>query len=372
MIIEGKNLFGEKTLKWENSQVALVVGRYEYFNRIVIDAIKKSNITEEEEKNDTGLLAEFGLAEDEIEISGIKTVDIEEFMGCCKVKGMYGKWYCYTNLGMLTQKQLSWIIEYAKAPSIHSVLVIEGTEYSKYKDLMNNKAFARGNTVNLFKMFRTGRKETCEYIKVGFGSLGVDIDNGAAEIFRYRMGGRFELYSEYVNKLAANSKGQKWTKATMESALGDTKHYSKETIVELMLKGTDSLNFSNRSKLMKQLLYLIEEFGAKDVVEYLRGQIEELIKYRMLMNMGKIPYRLRYNIEKVKESCGLDKVSNGLFKMLTKRASEISLEELYMIQRQLYEKDSNYQAMLYRAMLRRVLTDKEAKDAMERTLLFDT
>lgn len=325
---------------YEEVCVMFICGDKTLFNNIVGDKCAKL-CTNSSSELSSELKNEFGWSSNEDEETkeskkNINRVEIEQFMDVCYTPSLAGRWYCRVQMQELNEKAITWIKKYIKSPSSNALLVIEGTEYKQYKSWLTNKQLEYSRKANLIQLSFPTRKELISIITNMFSLRHVIVDKGAVELFMYRMGGRYDIYDQTIDEIVAKGKDKKehkvenWNESIMKERLGKIQHYSIDMVVSELLKERHSKKPSAQVKVIKILKYLIDEHGSKEVLNKVKYEVADLIKFRLWINEGKIPVNFRYPVEEVKNR--LDKNMNVIsFRIKANEASKFDLKDLVFI-----------------------------------------
>lgn len=306
---------------YESTRVMFVLGKYSWFNNTVCDALKSLCIDEETSNPIVmGIGDEFGVSDDTDEDFLSNSVDFNTFMEVIGVASINGRWFCKTDLSTLNKKQKETLLKYIKDPSPNGILVIVSSEWRDYKDWLKNRALGFSKSCHIMQLNYPNRQVLKSLVHQYFNYLDSDIDNGGLDFFIMRMSSAYDDYTEQIERIC------EMHQAEQEKAIknGDSNNNKKDKKPErdvitakdlkVYMKGIEnfivddyinelmkpvSSDKTNSKKVLKMMIALEEEKGAKNLVYELLNKIEEYIDFRILINSGYIPIGINYFFNEV-------------------------------------------------------------------------
>ena len=192
-----------------------------------------------------------------------------------------------------------------------------------------------------------------------------------------RMSNSYDEYEETIDKIIVASvpkdysdqvaKDWKYT-ITYDDALNAMKgieNFVLDDFIERLLIPMKSDKTNGKNKIYRMLAALEEEFGAQGLVNKLRYKIDDYIEFRVAINSGKIPIKVRFSVDSAKKALGDDskivKYSDYTFRRMANIASQTSLRDwtymrLILNNTSTWDK-SSYERVLYSLINRSVLTE---------------
>ena len=132
-----------------------------------------------------------------------------------------------------------------------------------------------------------------------------------------------------------------------------------------LLEPMTSDRTNGKNKIYKMLGSLIDEFGARGLVNVLKSKIDDYIEFRLAINTGIIPIKVRYSVPEAKNRLGekhkLSRYSDYTFRKMATIASSTSMRDwMYMkmiLSNASKMSDTSYEKVLYSIVNRSVLTE---------------
>jgi len=325
---------------YEKSRVIFVLGKHTIFKNIVCDELKRQCVKDDGFQYSAIVVEEFGL-EDDGEMDGT-SVDFNTFMAVIGVPSINGRWYCRTDLSVLTKNQKKTLESYMKDPSDNGLLVITSDNWRDYSFYMRNKVLNISNVSNYIELSFPNKDTLKKLVKQMFEDKGVEINSAALDFFLTRMSQAYDKYNEVIDDIVD------WHKeelgggiADEEISMVDMKRYMKGieyyVIDDLLYEVVKPLhsNKTNNKKVLRVMVALEDAMTAKTLVYQLLKNIDESIEFRVLINMGIIPIGLNYFfndvIKDVKEVYGekhkISNMSESVFRRKADLASRTSLRD---------------------------------------------
>lgn len=324
---------------YESAKVMFVFGKYPWFNNMVCDTIKDTVI-----EKDSGLgmtreyLDEFGVEPDESEDTEdnlSNSVDFDTFMDVIGVANINGKWYCKVDLSMLKAKQLEKLNKYIKSPSDNGRLVIVSEDWKDYRTYLNNKLLGFSKDVHLIQLSFPNKIVVKQLVNQYFTEKGLTVTSKEVDFFVIRMSSAYDEYEKTIDMILDKH-------GPGELELKDLKIYMKgiENYVldDFLIELTKPLSSDkmNNKKVLRMLVALQDELGAKNLVYQLLKKVDECIEFRLLINKGYIPISLNYFFKDVIESLPnkekYEKMNEWVFRRKADVASLTSLKDWQYIQ----------------------------------------
>lgn len=375
---------------YNDCRVMFITGQYNVFNNIVVDTLKDICKGSRSDNIDLELIKEFGISEaEQVEVSN--SVNLETFISVVNMPNINGKWFASADLKTLTKKQQDWLKEYIKKPSENGILAIFSLEYKDYKFWLSNKIIQSCKEVNLIQLSFPNSESLKSIVRKMFEKRNASIDESALELFIVRMSKSYDDYDSIIERMCVNSLSDKQDNdnsgklhtITYEKAFESLAGIENFVIEDFLRKITDQLNtdkVSGRNPIYRMLGYLIDEYGAKQLVNILKKKIDELIEFRLAINNGYIPIIVHYNIDEAKKLIGEENPiynkSDYTFRELSKLASKTSLLDwtyMKMILENVRYKydDTSYLRALYSLVSRSVLTESRINNDIGLDSIFD-
>ena len=297
---------------YDNTYVLFVFGKYPWFNDMVIDTMKSLVVGEESESENSEYTDEFGFTNTKTDFGATTSVDFDTFIEVVNVANINGKWICKCDYTGFNTKQKEKLSAYIKDPSDNGVLIVECTDWFKYKDMTNNKIIRMSNRVNLFEMNFPSRNILKTIVSQAFIEKGVELDNSAIDLFLMKMGRAYDKFEETISlvvdihenrveELKRHMEGVESseplnlevTSKELKSYMRNIEYFDIEDFVEELVNPNFTPKMGNK-KIIKMMAHLIEENGAKSLLYKTLKLINEYIEYRILINTGYIPIGINY------------------------------------------------------------------------------
>lgn len=369
---------------YKTAKVLFVTGQYDIFNNIVIDSVKDICRPIIVEDTDRELFdnSEFedDNSDDDIVVSN--SIDIDTFMKVNNISPASGKWFCNVNYEFMSKKQKDWLDRYMKDPSDNGKLVVCCREYKDYKQYLKHKIILNSTNIHLIQLNFPNRRTLESLVRLLFNNNGVEIEESAIELFIMRMSSSYDKYGEVIDKIISesvpiehlNKNGQvddnwKYT-ITYDDTFNAMKGIENFVLDDLLAKllvpiKSDKLDGRN-NKVFRMLDSLMKEMGPRQLVNKLRYKIDDYIEFRLAINSGVIPIRVKFSVPEAKERLGdssrLSKLSDYTFRKMAIIASQTSLKDwLYMkmLLSNIFRgaKDEDYERVLHTIITRTTLTE---------------
>ena len=279
---------------YENTSVMFVTGKYTIFNNMVADTLKQICIDSEENVNDAILFDdEFGVGTDDKSDTALNNVDFNTFMDVNTVASINGKWFCRTDLSALSKKQKEKLNEYIKNPSDNALLVITSTDWQVFKEYNKNRTLTVSKRSHIMSLGFPNKPILKQIVKQMFESKGLIVDAAAVDLFIIRLSHAYDDYENVINNIKEIHKEGNIDAKLMKGYLKGIENYVIEDYIYELVKPLSSA-LTNNKKVLRMMMILEEELGAKNLVYQLIKIIDECIEYRILINNGYIPIGIRY------------------------------------------------------------------------------
>lgn len=361
---------------YQSAKVLFVIGQYNIFNNIAIDAMKDICKPSRVEITDDTLLKDFGIEESNI-VNTLNIVDIDTFSKVIHMASMSGLWFSSINYGFASKKHKDWIMNYIKEPSNNGRLVVYCTEYKDYKSLLRNKLIVNSNYIHMIQLNFPYRNTLETIVKQLFNQKGVNIEQKAIELFIMRMSNSYDDYEEIIDRVVMQSvpmnkdtgeidSSWKYT-ITYENALEALKgveNFVLDDFIDKLLipMGSDKPNLKN--KIFKMWAALNEELGPVQLVNKLKFKIDDYIEFRLAINEGLIPIKVRFSVPEAKQRIGesnrISKFSDYAFRRMAITASRTSLrdwEYMKLILSNAGYNNESYEKVMYSLINRSILNE---------------
>lgn len=294
---------------YDNTYVLFVFGKYPWFNNMVIDTMKSCSVEEQDEFENSEYTDEFGFTNTRTDFGATTSVDFDTFIEVVNVANINGKWICKCDYAMFNTKQKEKLLAYIKDPSDNGVLIVECIDWFKYKDMLNNKILKMSNRVNLFEMSFPNKNILKTIVNQAFYEKGLSLDNGAIDLFLMKMGRAYDKFEETINLVVdihenrieeiKNQTGNSMavssdiTSKELKVYMRNIQYFDIDDFVEELVNPNFSPKMGNK-KIIKMMVHLIEENGAKSLLYRTIKLVDEYIEYRLLINTGYIPIGINY------------------------------------------------------------------------------
>lgn len=380
---------------YESAYVMVVVGKYTIFNNMVCDTLKAvcKNGSVQEQPYNKSIDKEFGIQDAAIEEDLLNAVDFSTFMQVIGVASINGKWYCRVELSTLTKKQLEQFNNYIKNPSENGILVVVSTEWKDYRYILKNRSLRSGKHVHLMELSFPNKNILKTIVNQMFADKGLKITISAIEFFMTRMGSAYDKYDETIEMIADQKPDSEVTVAMLTDYMKGIEYFDINDFMDYLVKPMSS-DKTNGKKILKIMMALESELGAKQLVYSTLKKIDENIEYRILINKGIIPIGIHYFYKDVIDDVinyygkdtdkgkAFDKINEWSFRRKAIMASLTSLRDwqyMHMILESAIgnnkvseaEMDMKCQKALYELCTRSVLTESRINNILDIENVFD-
>lgn len=322
----------DNTEMYETAQVVIIAGQYNIFNNIVSDKLKEMCKPSDDILIDKDLFNEFGVDTSEISSDNkSNSVDFNTFMDIVGTPNINGKWFCSVDISTLQKKQIDYLDSYIKSPNKNGVLVVIAHEYRVFMKYLKNKALQLSKVSHIIQLGFPTRKVLNNIVIELFNKRTIEIDSKSADLFIMRLSNAYDDYEPTIDKITTGFSNVHLSYKEMESSLKGINNYMLDDFISALLKpiGTDKIK-TNR-KIYKMYESLLSDMGADKLIRELKKKVDIYIEFRLAINSGIIPIKIRYSIEAVKNN--LDKESkiynivDFKFKQMAYTASLTSLKD---------------------------------------------
>lgn len=315
--------------------VAFVCGNYHIFNNMVVDQLKDLCDSKENVDIAPGLAKEFQL--NTLNQVNTNVVNIDMFMDVINIPNIDGKWFCSIDLGTATKKQIEKIENYIKHPSNNGILVVTSDEYKQFRRYLMNKLLINSRTCHIIQLSFPNRTTLTEIVKKQFSLRKVSISDQSAQYFIIRMSTSYDEYDRVIDKICTGvQEDTQLSYERIQEELKGIENYVLDDFIVALAKPIASDKISTNRHVYKMLKVLIQEYGAKGLVNKLQYSIDELIQFRIIINSGIVPIKVSYSFMEVKNKLGednkLSKISEFRFRKMAQLASLISIRDLVYVQ----------------------------------------
>ena len=211
---------------YSNTRVMFILGKYPWFNNMVIDTLKAHctsnygsigaiglDMGELVGSESVSISDEFGTSNKDDKGSGL--IDFNTFMDVSNVANIHGKWFCKCDLNSLSKKQKEKLWKYIKEPSINGILVIECTEWTLYREVHKNRILGFSQYSHSIELDFPTRKELADIVKQSFDYRDLGITQEAVDIFLTKMNKSYSEYEEMIEQLQKRCNEQRETIKTL-------------------------------------------------------------------------------------------------------------------------------------------------------------
>lgn len=316
---------------YESTRVMFVLGKYVWFNNMVCDTLKYMCIDTENQFNAAiGVGDEFGIEEDNLGDSLSNSIDFSTFMEVVGVPSINGKWYCRTEYSTLTKKQKDQLFKYIKEPSDNGILVITSDDWMQYKDILRNRLLSFSKISHIMQLSFPNKQILKGIVAQSFSEKGIEIESAAVDFFIMRMSSAYDKYEEQINNIIDIHKEPILTVKDLKVYMKGIENFIVDDFINELVKPMVS-DKTNSKKVLKIMMALEDEFGAKNLVYQLLKKIDEYIEYRLLINTGYIPIGINYFyndiIKKLPDTKKYEKINEWVFRKRAETASLTSLRD---------------------------------------------
>lgn len=316
---------------YESTRVMFVLGKYTWFNNMVCDTLKSMCINTENEFNASiGIEDEFNIKDSDANESAYNSVDFATFMEVIGVPSINGKWYCRAEFSTLNKKQKETLFKYIKEPSDNGILIITSDDWLQYKDILKNKILLFSKVSNIMQLGFPNKQILKGIVAQSFSEKGIEIESSAVDFFIMRMSSAYDKYEEQINSIIDIHKSSVLTSKDLKVYMKGIEKFIIDDFVSELLKPMVS-DKTNSKKVLKIMMTLEDELGAKNLVYQLLKKIEEYIEFRLLINTGYIPIGINYFykdiIKSLPDSKKYEKMNEWVFRKRAETASLTSLRD---------------------------------------------
>lgn len=273
------------------SQILIICGQHTTFNKIAVDRLKNKCKIE--------CFKQLGipLNSDQMTLQSLgNAIDFDTFMSYHSVPPFIGRWFCYADVGTLTQKQLEFVFAYLQSPSKYGTLVLEATSYMQYKEFLSNRLLKTEKYCHVLKLSYPNKSVLKEII---LNQLqGINIADKALDLFILRMGEAYDEYQIVLDRI----KSLNLTTISyddMKKALTGIEHYNTEDFLRVVLKPPRTAK-SSKKKALNMMYVLIGDMGAHALLTSISNSINQLLELRTYVNKGYIPGTVKFDLDEFK------------------------------------------------------------------------
>ncbi|MBO5388295.1 MAG: hypothetical protein J6A59_09175 [Lachnospiraceae bacterium] len=278
---------------YETAQVMLVLGKYSWFNNMVVDTLKSMCMEQSDMVYESvGINDEFGMNTGTDEIF-TNSVDFSTFMDVIGVASVNGKWFCRADYKMMTKKQRETLLKYIKEPSINGILVVVAEDWKDYKDLLKNRILSFSKNCHMLQLSFPNRQVLKSITIQTFLEKGINVAPDAVDFFIMRMSRAYDEYENTIDMIIHAHKEPVLSAKDMKGYMRNIEYFTVDDFVEQLTKPLSSEK-SNSKKILKIMMSLEDSLGAKNLVYQTLKQVDEYIEYRLLINSGYIPIGIKY------------------------------------------------------------------------------
>ena len=199
----------------------------------------------------------------------------------------------------------------------------------------------------------------------------------------WRLSNDYEMYTEAFDMIRVYD-GKKIDYRKMNELLHDIDNYTIEDFMKMLLNPPRNPNGRPR-KIYAALRYLLDDKGARYVVNAIHKSVTTLIELRLLMNSGDVAAGLRFSVNEFKnnlpEDSPIKNLSNFAIVKNLNLAKQVSIRDLTVLKLMLENiragkfDDFEYERLLYTVINRctfseyRVMNDIGMMDCLEGRLI---
>lgn len=326
-----KDIYNEELYK--TGYVVFIASQYNIFNNIVVDNLKETTRPKAGVVDDTSLMEEFGInSQDKTNDSlASTTVDFNTFMDIINTPSVNGKWFCSVDLELMSAKQLEKFNRYIRNPNSNGVLVVKALNYKDFRLYLNNKAFTLGKNSHLIQLGFPYRAILEEIVIDLFKQRKVTIDKRSSELFVMRMSSSYDDYTDIIDKISIGYENNTLSYEQMEQGLKGIENYVLDDLLEKLLSPIKGDKIKLNRSVYKMLKSLLKEMGASELVSKLKYKVDDYIEFRIAINRGIIPIKVKYSVAEAKDKLGerskIAKITDFRFRKMAQVASLTSLKD---------------------------------------------
>lgn len=319
---------------YEDCRVMIVTGPYNIFNNIVIDELKKRTIEDEKVEENEDLLAEFGVSVSaELKVSN--SVDFETFMEVVNMPNVNGKWFCAVDITSIPKKSRELLKKYITNPSINGILVVYSTNFKDYMEFLRNKTINQSKNSHVIQLSFPNRTVLKQLVRQLFEDRNVKIKDKSVELFVMRLSNSYDDYEEVIDEISNGREGTELTYEEVAEGLKGIQNFILDDLIYRLLIPVTSNKTTVNKKVYQMMYVLSSEYGPDKLVSKLRYKINDYIEFRVAINSGLIPIKVKYSVDEVKKRLGeesrLSNISDFQFRRMAHIASQTSLKDwVYM------------------------------------------
>lgn len=358
--------------EYRDCRVMFITGPYNIFNNIVMDKLKEF-CNETDEIVDGSIYEEFGLeVGQEVKLSN--SINIDTFIYAVRSPSITGRWFCSVELNTLTKKQNEWLKEYIKNPSENGILVLNSNQYKDYRFWLNNNKIKVDKYVHIIQLSFPRRDDLGVLAVNLFRERNAKLSPSALDLFIIRMSSSYDDYIQIIDKICEENLPEGYLQSkeiydidydSVFNSLRGIENFVLDDFIYQIVKPLTSDKPKSGTIVFRMMGYLIEEYGARKLVNLLIAKIGDIIEFRMAINKGYIPIIVNYNVSEAKELIGEDnpisKKSDFQFKKLAQIASLTSLQDWVYMRMILMNvskfSETSYNKALYSLVARTQLTE---------------
>ena len=317
---------------YESAMVVIVAGQYNIFNNIVADELRERGKSIDT-FSDEDLMAEFGISADKKSEKIIvpNSVDFNTFMDVVDMPSINGKWFCSIDIALLSKKQIERFEKYSKNPSKNGTLIILTHDFKDFMGYLRNRVFTQGIHSHIIQLGFPNRGILVQLVVKLFIKRKVAIDTRSAELFVMRMSNSYDQYEETIDNICLGYSNVTLSYDQIFEGLKGIENYVLDDFIERLLTPISDEKVQTNRRIYKMLGAMLRELGAINLVNKIRYKIDDYIEFRMAINQGKIPIKVKFSVTEAKlkigESSKISKISDFGFRKMAHIASMTSLKD---------------------------------------------
>lgn len=359
---------------YSTALVMFVAGQYNIFNNIVVDELKERCKAEDNFERDRQLFNEFGIDDGDTKITVSNTVDFNTFMDVVGIPSVNGRWFCSVDIKTLNKKQRNILEGYMRDPSPNGILVIVSHEWLDFRWYLRNRVLQNSQCSHIIQLGFPNRTVLVKLTHLLFEKRNAKIDNRTAELFVMRMSSAYDDYDTVIDKICLGHRGGKLTHERVQEGLKGVDNYVLDDFIERILEPITKDKITPNRRIYKIYGALKSEMGAIAIVRQLMYKVGQYIEFRLAINDGTIPIKVRYSVVRVKESLGeehpLYRIPDFRFRRMAYIASLTSLEDWTYIKMLLSDETYKYseeasEKILYTLIHRTVLNKSRLNNSLK-------
>lgn len=355
---------------------AFITGRDYIFINMIIDTFKEINTLNAVEET-SEIASDFGLGSSDWQISNV--VDIDTFRDVINSPSINGKWFCVCDYKTLNKKQKGYIEIYMRNTSNNGILLVYSTDYREYRNFLNNVVLTSSRKAHLISLNFVHKATLKTIIRQLFLNKGKDIESNALEYLIMKMGKAYDDMDKLVDSMIEETSQLKITILDAKRALKGVENFTIDDFIVELTKPLSN-DKTNNKKIYRMMAAMIDQYGARQLINVLAKEVRTMIEFRRYINCGTIPITISYiyndAIREIESKSYISKIAEPTFRRKALIAAQTSLEDwTYMrmilsFDSEIYSDDVCYRA-LYGLVTRTTLSSDRINNIIGITDVID-